>query len=45
MPLFLDPGTYVLAPLEGTYTQTWQKCPDEMKEIVEGRATGGEAEG
>jgi hypothetical protein len=42
MPLFLDPGIYVPSPLEETYMQTWQKCPIEMKEVVEGRAASGE---
>ncbi len=36
MPLFLDPATYVPAPLEETNMRTWEKCPAEMKAIVEG---------
>lgn len=36
MPLFLDPATYVPAPLEETYTRTWEKCPAEMRAVVEG---------
>lgn len=35
MPLFLDPATYVPAPLEETYTRTWDKCPAEMRALVE----------
>ena len=35
MPIFLDPGRYVLAPLEETYMRTWEKCPREMRERVE----------
>lgn len=42
LPLFLDPGIYVLTPLEETYMRTWEKCPEEMKEIVEGRDAEGE---
>lgn len=34
--LFLDSRTYVPAPLEETYMRTWEKCPTEMKAIVEG---------
>ena len=35
LPIFLDPGTYVPAPLEPTYQATWAKCPDALKEAVE----------
>ena len=35
MPLFLDPATYVPAPLEETYMRTWEKCPAEMRALVE----------
>jgi hypothetical protein len=35
MPIFLDQHTYVQAPLEETYMRTWEKCPKEMKEVVE----------
>ena len=35
MPIFLDPFTYVPAPLETTYQSTWSKCPDAVKELVE----------
>jgi hypothetical protein len=37
MPIFLEPGTYVPAPLEATYEATWSKCPAAIREIV---ATG-----
>lgn len=36
MPLFLDPATYVLVPLEGTYQTTWGTCPAPLKEAVTG---------
>jgi hypothetical protein len=35
MPLFLEPGIYVPAPLEATYETTWSKCPDAIQETVE----------
>lgn len=38
MPVFLDQFTYVPAPLEETYTRTWEKCPREMREAVEAHA-------
>ena len=34
MPVFLDPGQYVLAPLEEAYQHSWEKCPREMKDLV-----------
>jgi hypothetical protein len=34
MPIFLDPYTYILAPLEETYMRTWEKCPRELREFV-----------
>lgn len=34
MPLFLDPGEYVNAPLEEAYTRTWDKLPREVKDFV-----------
>jgi hypothetical protein len=34
LPIFLDPGTYVPAPLETTYEATWAKCPDVLREAV-----------
>jgi|SRR5579872_2873533 len=36
MPLYLEPGNYIPVPLEETYQRTWEKCPEEMKEIVLG---------
>src|SRR5262249_17949365 len=35
MPIFFDRSTYILAPLEETYMRTWEKCPREMRELVE----------
>ncbi len=35
LPIFLDPGTYIPAPLDVTYETTWAKCPDALKEDVE----------
>jgi hypothetical protein len=43
MPLYLEPGLYIPAPLEETYQRTWEKCPEEMKEIVRGTGTTTEA--
>ena len=34
MAVFLDPDTYVLAPLEATYADTWARCPREFKDTV-----------
>ena len=41
MPVFLDRSTYVLAPLDETYTRTWEKCPREMKELIENPPSAG----
>src|SRR5205085_663848 len=38
LPIFLEPGLYVPAPLEETYQITWSKCPAELREAVEGAA-------
>jgi hypothetical protein len=38
LPIFLDPGAYVPAPLETTYQATWAECPDAIKEEVENPA-------
>jgi hypothetical protein len=38
LPIFLDPVTYVPAPLETTYQATWSKCPDAVRELVETRS-------
>ena len=35
LPIFLDQGTYVPAPLEQTYQSTWAKCPEPVRELVE----------
>jgi hypothetical protein len=35
LPIFLDPGIYVPAPLESSYQTTWSKCPDAVREVVE----------
>jgi hypothetical protein len=35
MPIFLEPGIYVPAPLESTYEATWSKCPEAVREFVE----------
>lgn len=35
MPIFLEPGIYVPAPLETTYEATWSKCPDAVRQFVE----------
>ena len=35
LPIFLDAGFYVPAPLESTYQTTWQECPEEVREFVE----------
>lgn len=34
LPIFLDPDTYVPAPLETTYMATWSKCPEVVREEV-----------
>jgi hypothetical protein len=36
LPLFLTPGIYVPAPLEATYRTAWAKCPEALREAVEG---------
>lgn len=38
LPIFLDPDTYVPAPLESTYLSTWAKCPEPLREAVEKKA-------
>ena len=38
LPIFLDRGTYVPAPLESSYQTTWSKCPAVVKEVVQVRA-------
>ncbi len=34
LPIFLDSGTYVPAPLETTYETTWAKCPEALRDVV-----------
>jgi hypothetical protein len=34
MPLFLDPYTYIPAPLESSYLATWTTCPKEFKQAI-----------
>lgn len=36
LPIFLDDGIYVPAPLEATYNAAWAACPDVIRELVEG---------
>ncbi len=36
MPLVLEPGDYVLVPLESTYETAWEKFPRRWREVVEG---------
>ncbi len=40
MPIFLEWGIYVPAPLEETYQATWSKRPDPVREHVENAAAG-----
>jgi hypothetical protein len=35
LPIFLDPDTYVPAPLDDTYQSTWAKCPGVLRHVVE----------
>ena len=35
MPAYLDPDSYVPAPLEATYQAAWASCPEDMREVVE----------
>ena len=35
LPIFLDAYTYVPAPLEESYSLTWEKCPGVLKKAVE----------
>lgn len=36
MPLFLDSESYVPAPLETSYQDSWNACPEEFRELVIG---------
>jgi hypothetical protein len=35
MAVFLDPETYILAPLEATYLAAWEACPADYREAIE----------
>ncbi len=35
LPIFLEAGMYVPAPLEMSYQTTWDKCPRELQEVVD----------
>ncbi len=37
MPLFLDPGAYVNAPLEPTYAAAYRGMPAFWRDMIEGR--------
>jgi hypothetical protein len=39
MPLFLDPSTYVYAPLEATYQTTWSGTPARWRAVLEENRT------
>ena len=45
LPIFLGEGIYVPAPLETTYQQTWSKCPEPVRELVENRGSPQPSEG
>ena len=34
LPIFLETGIYVPAPLEESYQATWSKCPEPIRELV-----------
>ena len=40
LPIFLEPGTYVPAPLESTYQTTWSKSPVVVRRLVESAHRG-----
>jgi hypothetical protein len=35
LPLFLTPDQYVPTPLENTYEETWDVCPDPVRDVLE----------
>jgi hypothetical protein len=37
MPLFLDPESYVLVPLESAYLRAWQHVPQRWRRVIEGQ--------
>ena len=45
MPIFLEWGIYVSAPLEDTYQATWSKLPDPVREHVENAGAGSTSPG
>jgi hypothetical protein len=38
MPLFLEPGEYILVPLEATYQATWESMPQRWRRVLESPA-------
>jgi hypothetical protein len=34
MPLFIEPGSHVLVPLEATYAATWAATPEPIREML-----------
>ena len=34
MALFIQPETYIPAPLEGSYQAAWKRFPDAMKKLL-----------
>lgn len=40
MPIFLQPGLYVPAPLESTYALSWHHFPAPMKRLLDGLGPG-----
>jgi hypothetical protein len=34
MPIFLEPGSYVPAPLESTYQAAWESFPTALKRLL-----------
>jgi hypothetical protein len=42
MPLFLEPGEYILVPLEATYQAAWRRVPQRWRRVLERPAGGPE---
>ena len=40
MPVFLNPGHYINAPLEPTYQTTWRGTPEHWRNVLEQRPSG-----
>lgn len=36
IPIFLEPGRYLPAPLEVSYQETWDRCPEALQQAVIG---------